>query len=73
MKHPTMYKNYHDKTILASIITIIQIRIHPLSIYKVCAHANIKGNKQADELAIANNELPYRPRVYSQFKESTKV
>ena len=51
IKHPTLYNNHPDKTILEEIVKFLTQRTQPTTLYKVRAHANIKGNEEADTLA----------------------
>jgi ribonuclease HI len=60
LTHPTHHNNHLDKTILSSMVHILQSRIHPLSIHKVRAHTHIPGNDIADQLAKDGNKLPHR-------------
>lgn len=39
---------------------MLQTHIHPISLYKVHAHANIPSNEHADKLAKDGNKLPHR-------------
>jgi ribonuclease HI len=64
LKHPTLHNNHPDKTILASIISMISAHTQPLSLFKVRAHTHIYGNDQADQLAKAGNTLPHHPPLY---------
>ena len=59
LKHPTQYNNHPDKTILQDIVTLLQQRTQPTSLYKVRAHANIDGNEKADELAKEGRDKDY--------------
>jgi hypothetical protein len=63
IQHPTTHINHPDKIILASIVTLMQHRTHPLFLHKVRAHFNIFGNKKAHQLAKAGNELPHRSPI----------
>lgn len=36
-------------------IAIMQIQIQSITLYKVCAHANIEGNERADKLTHYRN------------------
>jgi hypothetical protein len=40
---------------------MIQTRTHPLSLYKIKAHAIIEGNKKTNKLTKAGNDMPPRP------------
>ena len=51
IKHLTLHNNHPDKTILQEIVELLQQRTQPTILYKVQAHTNIEGNKNADELA----------------------
>ena len=51
IQHPTMHNGHSDKTILASMVQMLQARTQPISLHKVRAHVNIDGNEKADELA----------------------
>jgi hypothetical protein len=51
LKHPTLYNNHADKTILKEMVEMINKRTQPTTIYKVKAHAKINGNEQAYQLA----------------------
>jgi hypothetical protein len=55
MNHPIKHTNHPDKTILASIVSIMQIGTQFLFLHKVCAHCNICGSKKVDKLAKAGN------------------
>lgn len=55
IKHPSLHVNHPNKTISIEIITMPQQRTHPTTLYKVRAHANISGNKIADDLAKAGH------------------
>jgi hypothetical protein len=63
MNHPIKHTNHPDKTILASIVSIMQIGTQFLFLHKVCAHCNICGSKKVDKLAKAGNELPHQPTI----------
>ena len=51
MTHPSLHNNHHEKTILTSIVEMLQNRTQLTTLHKVRAHANIDGNEKADELA----------------------
>ena len=57
IKHPTLYNNHSNKTILQKIVELLQQRTQPTTLYKVRAHANIEGNEKADK----QNRLKKRP------------
>ena len=56
IKHLTLHNNHADKTILQEIVKLLRQRTQPTTLYKVQAHANIKGNEKADELAKEGRE-----------------
>ena len=56
IKHSTLHNNHLDKTILNEIVELLQQRTQPTTLYKVRAHANIKGNKKVDKLAEIGRE-----------------
>ena len=58
---PTTHINHLDKVMLASIVSLIQIRTQPLFLHKVRAHLNIYGNDKADAIAKAGNRLSHCP------------
>ena len=60
MKHPFLYNNHLDKTILFEMIPMLQQRTFILTIYKVRVHYNITGNDKANELAKAGHENKHR-------------
>ena len=62
-KHPTLHNNHPDKTILESIIKMLQSRTQPTTLHKVKAHTNISGNEQADKLAKMGYKLDHRDAV----------
>ena len=49
--HPSLHNNHHDKTILTSIVDMLQNCTQLTTLHKVRAHANIDGNEKADEPA----------------------
>ena len=49
--HPSLHNNHPDKTILTSMVEMLQNRTQLTTLHKVHAHANIDGNEKADELA----------------------
>ena len=51
IKHPTLHNNNPGKTILEEIGSFLIQRTQPITLYKVRAHANIKGNEEVDTLA----------------------
>jgi ribonuclease HI len=48
IKHPTQQNNHPDKTILASIASMLKNRTSIIHLLKVRAHTNIIGNEEAD-------------------------
>ena len=60
IKHPSIHNNHPDKTILSEMVKMLQQRNHPLTIYKVRTHSNIRGNDKANSLAKEGNELEHR-------------
>ena len=72
IKHPTMYNNHLDKTILQEIVKLLQQRTQPTTLYKVRAHANILGNEKANELAKEGREKEHIDAINPhQFAHST--
>jgi ribonuclease HI len=67
IKHPTQQNNHLDKTILASIVSMLKNRTTTTTINKVRAHTNIIGNEEADKLAKEGskidlaNDIPIQP------------
>jgi hypothetical protein len=51
IKHHTHHNNHPDKTMLTSIVKMLQNRIAPISLYKVRAHA------KANKLTKSDNKL----------------
>jgi hypothetical protein len=51
IKHPTLHNSHPDQVTLASMVQLLQNRSQPITLYKVRAHVNIDGNKQAYKLA----------------------
>ena len=60
IKHPTHHNNHADKTILTSMVEMLQNRTQPITLYKIKAHTNIDGNEQADQLAKQGIKNRYR-------------
>ena len=63
MKHPTLHNNHPDKTILEEIVTLLTQRTQSTTIYKVKAHANLKGNEVVDALAKEGTRKATRPAL----------
>ena len=63
IKHLTLYNNHPDKTILQEIVKLLQQRTQLTSLYKVQAHANIEGNKKANELAKEGREKEHTDAI----------
>ena len=51
IQYHTTHNNHLDKTILSSMVHMLQTRTHTTNLYKVRAHVNIQGNEEADKLA----------------------
>ena len=49
--HPSLHNNHPDKTILTSMVVMLQNCTQLTTLHKVRAHAKIEGNEKADELA----------------------
>lgn len=64
IKYPSLHNNHLNKTILLEMVTTLQKRFHPLTIYKVCAHSNIQGNDKTNLLAKQDNELEHRHPIF---------
>ena len=62
-KHPTSHNSHPDKTILESIIMMLQTRTQTTTLHKVKAHTNISGHEQADKLAKMGCELDHRDAI----------
>ena len=59
IKRPSIHNNHFDKTILLEMITLHQ-RTYPLTIYKVRAYSNIRGNDKVDILAKEGNKQEHK-------------
>ena len=59
--YPSQHNNHPNKIILSEIVTQLQRRIQPLTIYKVRAHSRIQGNEIANELAKNGRHLIHSP------------
>ena len=51
IKHFTLYNNHSNKTILKEIVVLLRQRIQPTTLYKVCAHSDIKKNEKIHKFA----------------------
>ena len=49
--HPSLHNNHPDKTILTSMVEMLQNRTQLTTLHKFHAHVNTEGNEKADELA----------------------
>ena len=58
--HPTLHNSHPDKTILMSMVQMLQSRTQITTLHKVRAHANIDGNEQADKLAKEGREKSHK-------------
>jgi hypothetical protein len=67
IKHSTQQNNHSDKTLLASIVSMLKNCTAITHLYKFRAHTNITGNEKADKLAnegrkiVLESDIPYQP------------